>query len=101
MFKNNELDKIDNINKNISLLRLNLSNQDFKSFCLDQFIYMTNEDAISFYNSNYIDDKTAFSNNLNSLIEDGRVKIENYFPILNTFNDNIMILKKYTKSVSS
>ena len=94
--ESNENEKCDEISKHILMLQNNLLDKEYKSYCINQFIYTNNEKAISFFNSNYKGDKIDFSNRLNFQINEEKIDINNYYPLLYTFNENIDILKKYT-----
>jgi len=79
----------------INLLNIKLSKNDFMNHCFDRFKYLSNEEALSFYNSNNkVFDKIIFSNRIVDLINDEKINIHNHFAFSNTFSFNNIILEK-------
>ena len=93
-----EINDKDNSQKIISYLKVldkKLSKSDFIKYCLDQFKYLSNEEALSFYNSNNKDfDKTIFSNRVSDLLNNKKINMVNHFAFSNSFFLNNRIVEK-------
>ena len=93
-----EINDKDNSQKIISYLKVldkKLSKSDFIKYCLDQFKYLSNEEALSFYNSNNKDfDKTIFSNRVSDLLNNEKINMVNHFAFSNSFFLNNRIVEK-------